>query len=56
MRDQLAALRREHHELTCRAERECADGYRTWAEQHKADADEVLKKIEKLEANDGVMV
>ncbi len=50
MSDLLAALRREHEELTCRAERELADGYRTWAEQHKADAAEVLKQLKRLEA------
>ncbi len=46
----LEHLRREHHELTCLAERERADGYTAWADQHEADAAVVLAKIEKLEA------
>ncbi len=46
----LEHLRREHHELSCLAERELADGFWTWAEQHQAEAAEVLAKIERLEA------
>jgi hypothetical protein len=54
VRDELAALRREHEELTCLAAEERRDGYHAWADQREDDARRVAARIDELEAKQEV--
>lgn len=54
MRDDLAALRRDLHELEYLAAEERRDGFIEWAVHHENDAAEVEKRIAALEAKEQV--